>query len=109
LSKADAFITHAGFNSVNEALCFGVPMLALPQVNDQYMVAKRLASMQLGYAENMNELSAELLRTKTEALIANTLIKENCMKMAQNMKESARLEDVETTLINIIGARKGVK
>jgi len=56
LKRANVFITHAGFNSVNEALYFGVSMLALPQVNDQHKVDKRLVSMELGMKESINEL-----------------------------------------------------
>lgn len=92
LNRADVFITHAGFNSVNEALYFGVPMLALPQVNDQHMVAKRLVSMQLGITENIKELSPEILRSKTETLIMERKIKENCMQISQDMKNYAKLE-----------------
>lgn len=86
LKRADVFITHAGFNSVNEALYFGVPMLAIPQVNDQHRVAKRLVSMELGMAESIKELSPEILRAKTEALIRERKIKENCMKVSQEMR-----------------------
>jgi len=92
LNRADVFITHAGFNSVNEALYFGVPMLALPQVNDQHMVAKRLVSMQLGMAESIKELSPEILRFKTETLIIERGIKENCMQISREMRNSAKLE-----------------
>lgn len=92
LKRADVFITHAGFNSVSEALYFGVPMLALPQVNDQHMVAKRIVAMQLGMTECMSELSSESLRSKTEELILNVQIKSNCMRMSQEMRQSANLD-----------------
>lgn len=94
LKRADVFITHAGFNSVNEALYFGVPMLALPQVNDQHMVAKRLSTMQLGITENIKELSPEILKAKTETFIMDSHIKENCMSFSQEMRNSANLEHV---------------
>jgi len=92
LKRADVFITHAGFNSVNEALYFGVPMLALPQVNDQHMVAKRLVSMELGMSESIKELSPETLRSKTEALIMDKKIKENCMKISREMRNLTESE-----------------
>jgi len=92
LKRADVFITHAGFNSVNEALYFGVPMLALPQVNDQHMVTKRLVSLQLGMTENIKELSPEILRSKLEALMMDKKIKENCMGISQEMRDFNRLE-----------------
>lgn len=94
LKRAEVFITHAGFNSVNEALYFGVPMLALPQVNDQHMVAKRLVSMHLGMAESMKELSSEILRTKTEALLSNRQVKESCIQISQKMRDAGDLEQV---------------
>ncbi len=92
LKQADVFITHGGFNSVNEALYFGVPMLVLPQVNDQHMVARRLVSMQLGITESIKELSPETLRSRTEALLMNKLVKENCMKISQEMRNHVKLE-----------------
>lgn len=92
LKRADVFITHAGFNSVNEALYFGVPMLAFPQVNDQHMVAKRLVSMELGMTESINELSPEILRSKTETLIMDRKIKENCMQISREMRSLSNLE-----------------
>lgn len=91
LKRADVFITHAGFNSVNEALYFGVPMLALPQVNDQHKVAKRLVSMELGMTANITELSPEVLRSKTEALIMDKKIKENCMQISLEMRDFTKL------------------
>ncbi len=94
LKRADVFITHAGFNSVNEALFFGVPMLALPQVNDQHKVAKRLVSMQLGVTESIKELTPETLKSKTQTLIMNTKIKENCMKISQEMRNFSKLEQI---------------
>ena len=106
LRRADVFISHAGFNSVNEALCFGVPMLALPQVNDQHMVAKRVTSMHLGMTESMKELSPELLRSKTETLVTERKIKENCMQIAQEMRESAKIEQTVRELVKYANVKK---
>ncbi len=106
LKRADVFITHAGFNSVNEALYFGVPMLALPQVNDQHAVAKRLVSMQLGMTESIRELSPEILRSKTEVLIMDRRIKENCMQISQEMRNSDRLEQTVWKLEKNVDAWK---
>ena len=100
------FITHAGFNSVNEALYFGVPMLALPLANDQYMVAKRLASMKLGICEDMKEMSAEILRAKTESLMADVEIKEKCLQSSLDMKKNANFEQTVLKLEDYINGLK---
>ena len=106
LKRAEVFITHAGFNSVNEALYFGVPMLALPLVNDQYMVAKRLTSMQLGITESIKDLSPEILRARTEALITEKKIKENCLQISQEMKDFAKPEQTVWKLETFVDAWK---
>lgn len=106
LKRADVFITHSGFNSVNEALYFGVPMLALPQVNDQHMVAKRLVSMQLGMTESIKELSPEILRSKLETLIMDKKIKENCMEISRELRNSTKLEQTVLKLEKYVDAWK---
>lgn len=106
LQRADAFITHAGFNSVNEALYFGVPMLAFPQVNDQHMVAKRLVSMQLGMTEGIKELSPEVLSSKIEALLMDEKIKANCLRISREMKEFARADQTVIKLEEYINTWK---
>lgn len=48
LRHTDVFLTHCGMNSVNEALYFGVPMVAMPFMNDQITNGRRIAELGLG-------------------------------------------------------------
>ena len=48
LREADLFITHAGLNSIREAIWEGVPMLAVPQAYDQRGCAARIVYHHLG-------------------------------------------------------------
>ena len=48
LRHTDVFLTHCGMNSVNEALYEGVPMVAMPFVNDQITNARRITELGLG-------------------------------------------------------------
>ncbi len=45
LEKVDVFLTHCGMNSINEAMYIGVPMVAMPFVNDQITNAKQLVNL----------------------------------------------------------------
>ena len=45
LAHADVFVTHCGMNSVNEAIACGVPMVAMPVMNDQPGNAARLVEL----------------------------------------------------------------
>ena len=52
LEHADVFLTHAGMGGANEALWYGVPVVAAPQAVDQFENAATLeaigAGVQLG-------------------------------------------------------------
>ncbi len=98
LEHTDAFITHAGFNSVNEAVWFGVPMLAFPLVNDQHMVARRLVSMGLGIADEMNHITSDLLKADVEILLTDAKYKENCSRLSYEMRNHAGLDHVIDSL-----------
>ncbi|NBX77809.1 hypothetical protein EBQ93_00420 [bacterium] len=50
LKLADVFITHAGDHSINEAITYEVPMLAIPFLHDQHFIAKHIAQSNLGKA-----------------------------------------------------------
>jgi MGT family glycosyltransferase len=48
LYHSDVFLTHCGMNSVNEAMNCGVPMVAMPFVNDQISNAKKVIELGIG-------------------------------------------------------------
>ncbi|QUI25329.1 hypothetical protein HZI73_24845 [Vallitalea pronyensis] len=105
LKHSKAFITHAGFNSVNEALYYGVPMLALPLVNDQHMVAKRITSMQLGITGNMKEVSSDQLRDTLKTLLTDKVINQNVMRISQEM-QNGHNHDIIAEKIEAYAERK---
>ncbi|MEE0956738.1 MAG: macrolide family glycosyltransferase [Ruminococcus sp.] len=57
LSKADAFITHCGMNSVSEGLYMATPLILYPQTSEQRAVARRVTEKEAGIM--LNDDSAE--------------------------------------------------
>lgn len=106
LKQTDVFITHAGFNSVNEALYYGIPLYALPMVNDQYMAAKRIKDMELGIVGKFNEITPQALRDGVENLLSNEQIKGNCQRISMLLRESNRLSFVAESLEEISMGQK---
>lgn len=90
LQRASVFVTHAGFNSVNEALSFGVPMLAIPLVNDQHMVAKRITTLGLGLSADRAVLTSGSIRDLVEQVVTDEAIRDNCRAFSRSMDESQR-------------------
>ena len=48
LRRADLFITHGGFNSVQEGLVAGVPLVVFPQMEEQVFNADRVSELGAG-------------------------------------------------------------
>lgn len=60
LRTASAFVSHAGMGGTMEALSLGVPVLAIPQMPEQEIVADRLVELGLGRAAAISVGSAAL-------------------------------------------------
>lgn len=71
LDRADVFVSHAGTNSVVESLYFGTPVVAVPQMPEQRIVAARLAELGLAVRLSPDELTADRLRSAVTELAAD--------------------------------------
>lgn len=69
LSKADAFITHCGMNSVSESLYMAAPMLLYPQTNEQCAVARRVT--EIGAGMLLADEKPETIRAGIQELLNN--------------------------------------
>jgi MGT family glycosyltransferase len=69
LQKADVFITHAGMNGTMEAVCAGVPLIAIPQMIEQAATAKRIQELGIGIALTRETTTAATLREGFQKII----------------------------------------
>jgi len=77
LKKASVCITHAGFNTVLEALTQGVPQIAIPVTNDQPGVAARIADKKTGKTTSLNGLDASNLSALVDEVFNNPIYRDN--------------------------------
>lgn len=102
LSHTDVFFTHCGMNSINEALCFGVPMVAMPFINEQITNAKQL--VKLGIAKRVPSFFLNqkvIYETIMEAANSETM-KENAMKMRTSIENQISLESIIEKIEGIV-------
>ena len=69
LAEIDVFITHGGLNSVMEAMWTGVPVVVLPEIDEQRLTAARVLELGLGLVLERVGLTKEALLTGARGCI----------------------------------------
>jgi zeaxanthin glucosyltransferase len=77
LKHASVCITHAGLNTVLEALAQGVPQVAIPVTNDQPGVAARIADKKTGLFVPLKELTAPRLSHLVDEVLNDPTYRNN--------------------------------
>lgn len=81
LKRADLFISHCGMNSAHESLYHGVPIICVPQMGEQAMVANAVASQGAGIY--LSKPDAPKLRAAAEKILSDKRYKENCLSLKE--------------------------
>ncbi|KRE07375.1 glycosyl transferase [Bacillus sp. Root239] len=92
LQQADVFITHGEMNSSSEGLYFGVPLVVIPVMGDQPIVANRIEELGAGLQLNRQDLDAITLRNTTEQVLSNSSFKEKSLEIGKSLRDSGGYE-----------------
>jgi MGT family glycosyltransferase len=92
LQQASAFITHAGMNSTMEALYYGVPLLAVPQMPEQAVNADRVVALGLGHRLAVQAVTADALRAALDAVTSSTAIRANLARMQAEVRAAGGVD-----------------
>jgi MGT family glycosyltransferase len=88
LERATLFISHAGMNSANEALYYGVPLLLAPQSADQPWVAQRVSHLGAGRLLRPRDMRPDRLRQRVEGLLADPSYARTSGRIGQTLREA---------------------
>lgn len=88
LTRANAFITHAGMGGVMEALAQGVPLIAVPQAVDQLLTGPRIEELGLGHHIPSDEVTVDRLRTALRHVSTDAEIAANLKAVQQEIVAS---------------------
>ena len=105
LEHVNLFITHAGMNSVNEAICNGVPMLLLPHQFEQKMIAQKVEEMGIGNIMNIKKVISTKLFDNAVKLMSNPEYKNQAIKYKSIFREEEKTSHIKAAdkIINYIG------
>ncbi|HWF79807.1 MAG TPA: glycosyltransferase [Streptosporangiaceae bacterium] len=85
LTTCSAFVTHAGFSGVREALLGGVPMLTIPLFGEQAENSARVAELGLGMALNLANLDAASVADAVSALLEHPVYRNAALSMRRKI------------------------
>lgn len=100
LGRATLCITHAGLNTVLEALSVGVPMVAIPVANDQHGVAARIRYTGSGQVVALPELSADVLREAVKAVLSDNSYRESAQRLAAAISKADGLNHAARLIVD---------
>ena len=94
LEHADVFLTHCGMNSVNEAIQTGLPMVAMPFLNDQIYNAEQIVRIGVGKkVRSFPSRGKELYQTVLEVYQSES-IKNNVKKMQEELRKQPTWDEI---------------
>ncbi|RRV17501.1 glycosyltransferase [Pseudomonas saudiphocaensis] len=105
LAEAAAVVTHAGLNTVLDALEAGAPMLALPIAFDQPGVAARIEHSGVGLRLNHRLASPARIAAALDGLLSETRFRERSMQLGEEVRSSGGA----VRAVELIEAALGVK
>jgi MGT family glycosyltransferase len=99
LPKTDVFVTNGGYGSVNQALSFGIPLVAAGLTEDKADVNARVAWSGVGINLATNEPTPQALRQA----VRTVLDKPNYRSRAARMADEFSGIDTRSEVLGIIG------
>ena len=103
LRHTSFFLTHAGVGSVMEALYNGVPMMCIPQMDEQIFTAHRME--ELGITSGVllkEEVTEESLRKVLTELIENPVYGEKARAMGEQMRREGGCDKAAQAVIDYV-------
>ncbi|HXB15140.1 MAG TPA: glycosyltransferase [Solirubrobacteraceae bacterium] len=88
LRRADLFVTHGGFNSMQEGLAAGVPLLLFPQMFEQAVNADQVAA--LGAGVRLRSFSERALAGAARSMLADPSYRLEAERLALELKAGNR-------------------
>ncbi len=87
LSQASIFITHAGMGGTGEAIYYGVPMIAIPQMDEQAITANVIENNGLGIAFlDKKAITSETLKEAIQKILGDSSYKNTVKEFSEDMK-----------------------
>lgn len=103
LARAALALSHAGLNTVLDALSFGVPIIAVPIAFEQPAIASRLAWCGAGCVVPLAKLSPARLRKAILQVLKNVEYRENAIVVKESIDQAGGVERAAGLIEEVLG------
>jgi len=103
LRRADLFITHGGFNSVQEGLVAGVPLLVFPQMPEQALNADRVA--ELGAGLRLRRATPARIRAQADLILGQPRFRSAAGSIGAELRAAVDLDGAVETVLEAVAGR----
>ncbi len=104
IKRAALCITHGGLNTALECLANGVPMVALPMVNDQPGVAARVAWAGCGVSIPIRKVTVAKLRRAIDEVLTQDTFRQNATRLKTAIQKAGGVQRacdiIEKSVVN---------
>ncbi len=104
LQKADVFLSHCGMNSVNESLYFGVPLIMMPQTQEQGGVAERVR--QLGAGLKLEKTDVSSIAAAVDKVLADSSYRENAAQIADGFRRCSGAKGAADKILQVCQSKQ---
>lgn len=101
LEQVDLFVTHGGMNSASEGLYNNLPLIVVPQMVDQFAVAKRVKGFGAGI-ELKGNITPNDINEAVNEILSNDSYRKNSEKIGKSLREAGGYKKAVDYIHNII-------
>lgn len=103
LSQASVFITHAGMGGTGESIYYGVPMIAIPQMDEQAITANLIEQRGLGIAfPDKSSITSASLKEAIEKLLTDDSYRRTAAEYSQDMRSLGGAKASADAIMNFL-------
>jgi MGT family glycosyltransferase len=105
LARASLALTHAGLNTVLDAMSYGVPVIAVPITFEQPAIAARVSWAGAGLSVPMRSINAPALRKAIQTVLADPSYYRNAQRIADSIRAAGGVSRAGDIIECVSGGR----
>ncbi len=109
LKECNIFMTHGGMNSTQEGLFFGVPLIIIPQQQEQAHVAMQVVRNGSGICLKKSKVTSDLLKDSVQKILSNYSYRENALRMRDSFINAGGPVQAVKDILLYVGKKKIVQ